>query len=360
MAEEEDAAEKSHEATPQKLEQARKRGELPKSADLTAAASYLGLILAIMLVGPDSVNRLGSMFRQIIASPDRIASGGLAASGSPFLGQIMSDLMIAMLAFFAVPAIIVMLVLTVERAWVFAPDKLIPKLSRVSFISGAKNKFGANGLFEFAKSAFKLIIVSALLVWFAYRNYDTLTFSVVATPRQTLLQMITLTTEFLLLIFVLSLVVGGADYLWQVASHLRKNRMTRKELEDETKSTEGDPHHKQTRRQRGYEIAMNQMLSDVPKADVIIVNPTHYAVALKWDRNALGAPLCVAKGVDEIAARIREIAQDAEIPIHSDPPTTRAVYASVEIGEQILPEHYRAVAVAIRFAEGVRKKARSI
>lgn len=355
---EEEAAEKSFEATPQKLEQARKRGELPKSADLTAAAAYLGLILAIMVVGPQSVEQLASISRQLIASSDRISAQGLGVAGSPFVGNLLSELGTSLVGFFAVPALMVLLVLTVERAWVFAPEKLAPKLSRVSMISGAKNKFGANGLFEFAKSAFKLIVVSGLLALFAMRNFETLIMSVNLAPGQTLRTMITLMSEFLLLVFVMSLVVGGVDYLWQVASHLRKNRMTRQEIEDETKTNEGDPHHKQTRRQRGYEIAMNQMLADVPKADVILVNPTHYAVALQWDRNSLGAPVCLAKGVDEIAARIREVAQNSNIPIHSDPPTTRAVYATVELGQQIKPEHYRAVAVAIRFAEAMKKRSR--
>lgn len=175
---EDEAAEKSHEATPQKLEQARKRGELPKSADLTAAASYLGLILAILIVGPQSVDRLAGASAQLIGSADRFFTDGLGVSGSPFLTVLLSELLMALVGFFAVPAVIVILVLTVERAWVFAPEKLKPKLSRVSMISGAKNKFGANGLFEFAKSAFKLIVVSGLLGLFAMRNFETLLLSV--------------------------------------------------------------------------------------------------------------------------------------------------------------------------------------
>ena len=108
---------------------------------------------------------------------------------------------------------------------------------------------------------------------------------------------------------------------------------------------------------KGISLAMNQMLAEVPKADVIIVNPTHYAVALKWDRKAGRAPICVAKGVDEIAARIREIAAENAIPVHADPPTARALHATVEIGSEIRRDHYRAVAAAIRFAEMIRKKA---
>ena len=134
--------------------------------------------------------------------------------------------------------------------------------------------------------------------------------------------------------------------------------MSRKELTDESKDAEGDPYMKQKRRQKGQEIASKQMIQDVPNADVVIVNPTHYAVALKWSRLPGDVPVCVAKGVDEIAARIREKAQESAVPIHSDPPTARALHAVVEIGQEIPPENYRAVAAAIRFADEIRRKAK--
>jgi len=139
---------------------------------------------------------------------------------------------------------------------------------------------------------------------------------------------------------------------------LRNNRMSHQEMRDEIKQSEGDPYMKQSRRQRGYDIATNRMLVDVPKADVVIVNPSHYAVALRWDRSAGSAPRCVAKGTDEVAARIREVAMAAGVPIQRDPPTARALHASVAIGAEIRPEHYRAVAAAVRFAETMRARAR--
>lgn len=355
---ESDSAEKSHEATPQKLENARKKGELPKSTDLTAAGSYLGLIIAIWVVGPFALGHFGAVLSGFFESADRLSRNSFEASGGPLLNSLMMDVSMSGGGFFAVPMIFVLIVLTVQRAWVFAPEKLLPKLSRISPISGAKNKFGANGLFEFGKSAFKLCVVSTILFFFVRHHLDDLISTPAIAAKQTASYMMSLITEFLLLIFLMTLLVGGVDYLWQVASHLRKNRMSRKEVEDESKANEGDPHHKQTRRQRGYEIAMNQMLSDVPKADVIMVNPTHYAVALQWDKSSVGAPVCIAKGVDEIAARIREIAEESSIPIHTDPPTTRAVFATVDIGMQIQPDHYHAVAAAIRFAEKMRRRSR--
>ena len=157
---------------------------------------------------------------------------------------------------------------------------------------------------------------------------------------------------------VLAAAVGAVDWLWEWGQHRRQNRMSRQELMDETKSSEGDPHIKQQRRARAQAIAMNQMLADVPKADVIVVNPTHYAVALRWDRAGGGVPICVAKGVDEIAHRIRAVAAEAGVPVFSDPPTARSLHAMIEIGAPIHPDHFRAVAAAIRFADLIRAKAR--
>jgi flagellar biosynthetic protein FlhB len=163
--------------------------------------------------------------------------------------------------------------------------------------------------------------------------------------------------RFLALVTVLAVTIGGIDYLWQHAEHLRSNRMSRKEMTDEYKESEGDPHLKAKRRQKAQEIATSHMLTDVRKADVVIVNPTHFAVALKWDKASGRAPICVAKGVDAIAARIRETAAEAGIPLHSDPPTARLLYAHLDIGQEVHPDHYRVVAAAIRFSEAMRQKA---
>jgi flagellar biosynthetic protein FlhB len=159
-------------------------------------------------------------------------------------------------------------------------------------------------------------------------------------------------------VLVIVAIIAAVDFFWQRFDHNRKLRMTYQELKDESKQSEGDPHMKAQRRQRAQEIAQNQMLLAVPKADVLIVNPTHYTVALKWDRAPGKAPVCLAKGVDEIAARIREIARREGIPVHEDPPTARSIHALVEVGRQIPPDQYRAVAAAILFADQMRRKAR--
>jgi len=243
---------------------------------------------------------------------------------APF-GRILLGLMQGLAPWFAVPFAAVLLSILAQRALVFAPSKLQPKLSRISVFSNAKNKFGRSGLFEFFKSFSKLLLYSICLGLFLRVNLADIVAAVGSGPGMVVSLLAQLCLEFLFLAVLIAASIGTLDAVWQHNEHLRKNRMSRKEITEESKESEGDPHIKQQRRHFGQQIAMSQMMADVPTADVVIVNPTHYAVALKWERAPGTAPVCVAKGVDEIAASIRESASLAGVPIHSDPPTARAL-----------------------------------
>ena len=353
-----DDSDKSFEPTPEKLRKAREKGEVAKSNDLSVVAAYAGFTMALLTVGQYGVTQMGALFVVLVDQADDLS--GLLTNGPSTgpVGGMLQNALISVIALFVLPAAAVLLSLIAQRALIFAPSKLKPKLSRISLISNAKNKFGRGGLFEFAKSFVKLVIYGTCLALFLRANLDQILSASAAPARTSLLLMMNLLFRFLFIVITIALAIGVVDYLWQYAEHMRKNRMSRKEIQDETKDAEGDPHVKQQRRQRGQEIATNQMMADVPKADVVIVNPTHYAVALKWSRAAGAAPVCVAKGVDEVARAIREAAGQSGVPIHSDPPTARALHATVEIGQEIAEEHYRPVAAAIRFAEAMRKRAK--
>lgn len=354
---EDDSGEKEHEATQKKLDDARRRGEVVRSAELAIAAGYGGLLVAATAGGAQALRRLGDHGAAMIDRAESLSSlllgGGSAAAGGLLLSAILPAL-----PFFAVPAVAVLGVILAQRALIFAPEKLGPRLSRIDPIANAKQKFGRGGLFEFAKSTVKLVVISLLLGAFLAARLPRTLMSQGLDPGLVVAELARMIVEFLFLVFLVSGATGALDYLWQRAEHLRKNRMSRQELMDELKQSEGNPHVRGQRRQRAEAIAMNRMLADVPKADVVIVNPTHYAVALRWDRMSGRAPVCVAKGMDEIAARIREAAATAGVPIRSDPATARALHGSVEIGREILPEHYGPVAAAIRFAEKMRRRAR--
>jgi flagellar biosynthetic protein FlhB len=356
--EEEAAGEKPHDPTPRKLEEARRKGQIPRSQDLTAAGAWLGLVSALLAFGGWSVERLGTVLTALLGQADRLAPR-LLGGGSGLAGGLLADATIGAAPVFALPAAGAALAVALQRGFLFTGENLAPKLSRISPVATARQKFGRAGLFDFAKSAAKLVIVAGVLAVHLAREHDAVVGLSRLPPGPASLEFARLLSGFLVVVLALNLVLAGLDVLWQRFEHLRRNRMSLKELRDEVKDSEGDPHLRQERRRRGFDIATNRMIAEVPGADVVVVNPSHYAVALKWSRRKGSAPVCVAKGVDEIAARIREAAAAAGVPIHRDPPTARALHATVEIGQEIRPEHYRAVAAAIRFAERMRVRART-
>lgn len=358
MSDQDEAAEKSHEPSQRKLDEARKKGEIPRSTDLLTAMTYLGLLVTMVAVGGVSLQHFGETLLPLIEQPDRLEALFFGEPASAAAGSVIAAGMTPAMPFLVAPGVLVLVTLFATRGLVFSGSKLAPKASRINPIENAKNKFGRKGLFEFLKSFVKLCVYSILLAVFLRGQLDVITGSILGTPAEAILIMLDLVQHFLLIVLLIAAVIGGIDVFWQRAEHIRKNRMTMKELRDEMKESEGDPYLKQHRRMRAQELALNQMMTDVPKADVIIVNPTHYAVALQWSRMPGSAPVCVAKGQDEVAARIRAVARESGVPIHSDPPTARALYATTQIGQEISADHYRPVAAAIRFADRMRKKAK--
>lgn len=348
----EDKEDKQHDPSQRKLEEARRQGDVPRSAELTTAAAYGGLLLACALAGPSLIARLGSLGMTMLAAPARPQDPVSALSHALMTSGLL------VLPLLALPGAAALISLIAQRGLVFAPRKLAPKASRISPLATARQKFGAEGLAEFAKSALRMAIIAGLMVWQMRHDAEALTMALQVGPAQSAAMMLRLVAGFLLAITLATAALGAIDLVWQHLRHRHRNRMSRQELTDEAKDSEGDPHIRSQRRQRAREVATNRMLQDVGRADVIIVNPTHYAVALRWKRGDRQAPVCVAKGVDEVAARIRARAAEAGIPLHHDPPTARALHATVRLGQPIRPEHYRAVAAAIRFAEGIRRKRR--
>lgn len=357
MADEEEGADKPFEATPRKLEEARKRGEVPVSQDLVTFGVYSGVLIAGAGLGTWSLNRAGSALLPFLAAPEQLADSVFAVDGRFAFGALMWIFASALSVWLAFPYILALVSAFAQGALVFAPVKLKPKISRISPISNAKQKYGPDGLFNFVKSFSKLFVYSLVLALLFRSRMEEILALPTLPARAILVLVADICFRFLIAAASAIFVFAMVDYLWQRAQFLRRQRMTLKELKDETKETEGDPYTKQARRQMGYDIATNRMLADMPSADVVVVNPEHYAVALKWDRLPGTAPVCIAKGVDVVAGRIRDAANEHGVPIYRDPPTARALHASVELGEEVPVEHYRAIAAAIRFADAIREKA---
>jgi len=354
-----DSGEKSHDASQQKIDKSRKKGDIARSMDVSAAAGYLGLFIALSFVGVQGVGQAAGVLAQVFGHADTLSHSLLSKGGMGLAGQLFGQALLALVPIFLLPFTAALLVTLAQRLFVFAPEKLMPKANRISPISGFKNKFGTKGIVEFLKTVTKMVLVATGVYIFLRGKKDEILGMVRAEPAEVAMELGQILSSMLLMVMTIALSIALVDFMWQKYHHLQKLRMSYKELQDESKESEGDPHMKGKRRQRAQEIATNQMLHDVPRADVVVVNPTHYAVALEWARTPGTAPVVIAKGVDDVARRIREVASESGIPIHSDPPTARALHATVKIGHEIDPEHYRAIAAAIRFAAEMRAKAKA-
>ncbi|SMO74160.1 flagellar type III secretion system protein FlhB [Paracoccus laeviglucosivorans] len=347
---------KQFEASEQKLRRAREQGDIPRSVELSSAMMYLGLWMALPLAAA-------------WALPDWVAMAARAMGAEPWpdgRGRSVMDIAwglsgfasLATLVFVAIMTVPIFAGLIVQRGIVFTPKKLMPDLNRINPLKNAAQKFGGAGLATYAISLLKVCLVGAG----GWLLYASLLGWMMTSGAMADLQWVAGLGLMMQRVVWLALGIGFAfaaiDILWKRLEYLRRQRMSRKEMLDEHKESEGDPHLKSARRQKGLDIVMNSMLADVEKADVVIVNPTHYAVALEWKRGSGRAPVCLAKGVDDVARRIRERAGEHRVPIWSDPPCARALHATVEVGAEIRAEHFAPVAAAIRFAEAMRKKAR--
>ena len=352
------AAEKTHEATPRRLEKAREEGDLPRSQDAQTFAAYIGFTTAMGLAGGWAASWLGTALLPFLDRPQELAQQFTSAGADEATMALLGRIAPPVLMLVAAPAAVILVLLIAQRGIVFAPSRILPKLSRLSPVENAKNKYGVRGMVEFAKSVVKLGALGVVLAITVWGEADRLALYAGTDARFT---GHVLAHQFRLVMTGVLLVAGALalfDLIWQRFDHQKRMRMTHQELKDEGKQAEGDPQMRAQRRERGRQIANNRMLLAVPEADVVIANPTHYAVALKWPRQEGSAPVCLAKGIDEIALAIRARAEQAGVPVQSDPPTARSLHALVEIGQEIRPEHYQAVAAAIIFADEMRRKAR--
>ncbi|NRA30600.1 MAG: flagellar biosynthesis protein FlhB [Parvularculaceae bacterium] len=343
-------AEKVVEPSPDKKRRARKKGDVPLSQDANTAAAYLGFLVALPVLVASFAHGAYQL-RGFILDPNgasvALFEGGLANS-------LVFDVAFALLPVTAVPAVAVILSMVAQQAIVIAPSKLKPDLNKISPVKGFGKKFGPEALVEFAKTASKVVVLSFVCGALIFFEADAFSRALAAQPSVLVGLLLREATLFLGAALGVSLFFAAIDIPLVRSQREKRLKMSEQEQRDEVKESEGDANIKSQRRQRAEKIAMSRMLSETADADVVITNPTHYAVALKWNRDGLHLPECVAKGTDELALRIRSKAVEANVPIREDPPTARSLYATVDVGEAISPEHFAAVAAAIRFADRAR------
>jgi flagellar biosynthetic protein FlhB len=350
MAEEqEDAEDRTEAATPRRLQKAREEGDVAVSTDAIHLAAMAGAALALAMTGPATGTALLAAGRELFtAASERTAeetAGALLWAALPLL--------LGVPAFGAVAALAAGML---QTGFLFSGKSLVPKPSKISPMAGFKRLFGEHGWTEFIKNLLKLGIVGTAL-WWGAADAATLARALTQGPAELAGAASSLLGALLATALAAMAGLAAADYLWIHQRRARRLRMSRKELRDEAKESEGDPHVKAHRRALMRKQSRRRALAATAKATVVVTNPTHYAVALAYDRGRDSAPRIVAKGADELAARMRETADKNGVPIVPNPPLARALY-KLDEGTAVPEEHFKAVAEIIALVMRIRGLAR--
>lgn len=349
-----DDAQKTEEPTPKKLEDARKKGNVPMSKEVNNWMMIFAGTFLLAGLSSGVLTDLSNLLEKFIAGAHDFPSapGGMHV----VLGGTVQEV----LTILSLPLIVLIFIAFMapfaQIGPLFAPDKIKPDISKVSPVKGFTRLFSMNSLMEFGKGVLKLALISIVGVAILYPYYDNLG-QLIDTPLGLALDEIKgLIVRLLIGVLIVIFVVAMIDLVFQRYEHYKKMRMTRQEVKDEHKQSEGDPHVKAKLRQLRSEKARQRMMQAVPEADVVITNPTHFSIALKYDPEEMDAPLCVAKGMDELALRIREVAKEHNITLYENKPLARALYDTVEVDETIPAEHFKAVAEVISYVFKLKGK----
>ena len=346
MADGQDDTERSEDPTQKRLDEAVERGDVVKSQEVNTWIVLMGGALVLMAFSGSLASGVATSMRGLIAN-----SYAIPVDGRSFLATI-GEVGKETIAAVAIPLLILALAAiggnVIQHRLVWSLEPLKPKLSKISPAAGFGRMFSKQTLANFVKGLLKLVVVGTIMVallWPERFRLDTL---VQTDPAAMLSITLTLTLKVLGAVVALLAVIAAADYLFQYRQWYERQKMSVREMKEEFKQTEGDPGIKAKIRQLRYTRMRKRMMAAVPEASVVITNPTHFAVALKYDRG-MNAPVCVAKGADLIARKIREVATEHSIPIVENPPLARALHAAVEIDQEIPAEHYQAVAEIIGY-----------
>ncbi|MDP3410547.1 flagellar biosynthesis protein FlhB [Bosea sp. (in: a-proteobacteria)] len=353
MSEEAENDDRTEDPTQRKLDQATEKGDIPRSQEIGTFFVLCGFTLALLVGAGWSARDAALSLRSFLMNAHQVPSDGSAFANVASKGMMTGFAALGLPFAFILVAALVGALIQHKPLWTL--DPLSPKFSRISPMAGAKRMFGKEAWVNFAKGLAKTGLVGAVLWFTLWAEHDRLEgfaqMNVSALLPATLVLAIKLMAAALALFAVIAL----GDFGWQRFSWYQRQKMTKQELKDEYKNSEGNPEIKAKLRQIRMQRARKRMMAAVPKATVIITNPTHYAVALKYEPG-MAAPLCLAKGVDALALKIREVAGEHSVPIVENVPLARALYASVEIDAEIPVEHYQAVAEVIGYVLRLKRR----
>jgi flagellar biosynthetic protein FlhB len=341
-----DSDDKTEEPTQKRLDDAHARGDVAKSQEVNTWFVIAGGALLLMAFSGPMANGLATTLRGLVAH-----SGSIRVDGRGFT-SIVEKLSLEVVAAVAIPLLLLALAAVggnmIQHRLVWSAEALKPKMSKISPMAGFGRLFSKQALANFVKGLIKLAVIGTImtaLIWPERFRLDAL---VHIDPAAMLSITQSLSLQMMGAVVAVLALIAAADYLFQYRQWFERQKMSVRELKDEFKQTNGNPEVKAKIRQIRQTRSRKRMMAAVPDASVVITNPTHFAVALKYERG-MNAPICVAKGADLIARKIREVATEHNIPIVENPPLARALHATVEIDQEIAPEHYQAVAEVIGY-----------
>jgi flagellar biosynthetic protein FlhB len=346
MAEDNDPESQTEDPTQKRLDQALERGDVAKSQEINTWFMIAGGTLVVSTFSGSVGSRLLTPMRSLLAN-----SGTIKTDGGNLL-TLMQQIEVAVLAAVGVPLLMLVLAAIagnmLQHRLVWSAESLIPKFSKLSPAAGFKRIFGKQAAANFLKGIGKLVALGAVMTAILWPERYRMEAMVHLDPAAMMSAITGMTVHLLGAVVAALAIIAIGDYFFQYRSWFQRQKMSLQEIKEEFKQSEGDPHIKGKIRQLRQQRSKKRMMAAVPKASVIITNPTHYSVALSYERG-MSAPICVAKGVDNLAFKIREIAREHDIPIVENVPLARALYATAEIDKEIPVEHYHAVAEVIGY-----------
>ena len=347
-----DDSDKSEDPTQKRLDEALQRGDVVKSQEVNTWFVIAGGTLVLMTFASSMSESLMTTMRGLIGNAHSIRVDG------PALPGLFQKIGLEMLAAVAVPFLVLVIAAAagnvVQHRLVWSYDGITPKWSKVSPMAGLKRLFSKQSLMNLLKGIVKIIALGSVLTAMMWPEWGRLEGLERTDPAAILPLTLTLALKMMGAVVAMLAVVAGADFLFQYRDWWSRQRMSLQEIKEEFRNSEGDPHVKGKIKQLRASKQRRRMMQKVPKAAVIITNPTHYAIALEYERG-MDAPICVAKGMDAVALKIREIGTEHGVPIVENPPLARALHATVEIDDPIPPEHYKAVAEVIGYVMKMRR-----
>ena len=356
MSDEKDKSSQTEEPTQKRLSEAHDHGDVVKSTEVSTFVVLAGGTLAIAIFGRSAAESLATTMRMFLEQPDQMSLGG--GDLRVMMGSILWHVATILGPFFALMVAAGLGGNLIQHRPVFTLDRIKPDFSKLSLGSGLKRMFGVDGLSNLAKGLIKIAIVGVAIWTQVWPERGKLESVLDQSPAGVAGDMSHLLFKVLIAALAALAVIAAGDYFLQRFRFIQRNRMSKQEIKEEFRQTEGDPAVKAKIRQIRMERSRRRMIAAVPEATVIITNPTHFAVALKYESGKMAAPVCVAKGVDALALRIREVAKAHDVPIIENPPLARALHASVEIDQAIPAEHYKAVAQVIGYVMKLSGKMR--